>query len=147
MKKFIYRKQITTAAFVLLLTGVVAVTSCECSVSTANIQDVKICTSLSGNLCNQDSPTLGDTSPTIYVSCLLKNSVSATKVKFTWMYYGETKIKIDDVTLDTGELTGTVELNSYLSRPTNGWPKGVYEVEILILTDNAKPVVKQFTIN
>lgn len=147
MKKLISREQITASIFTLLLIGVLTVTSCECSVSTANIQDVKICTSLNGNLCNQDSPTIGDTSPTIFVSCLLKNSVSATKVKFTWIYYGDTKIKIDDVTLDTGELTGTVELNSYLSRPTNGWPKGVYEVEITVLTDNAKPVVKQFTIN
>ncbi|PKO98080.1 MAG: hypothetical protein CVU13_11655 [Bacteroidetes bacterium HGW-Bacteroidetes-8] len=147
MKKLISKKKIIIAALILILSGAFAMTGCECSVSTANVQDVKICTSLSGNLCNQDSPTLGDTSPTIYVSCLLKNSVSATKVKFTWMYYGDTKIKIDDVTLDTGELSGTVELNSYLSRPTNGWPKGVYEVEIQILTDNAKPVLKQFTIN
>ncbi|MDZ4058846.1 MAG: hypothetical protein U1D64_02265, partial [Bacteroidales bacterium] len=73
--------------------------------------------------------------------------VSSTKLKFTCLYYGDTKIKIDDVTLDTGELSGTVELNSYLSQPTNGWPKGVYEVEVLVLTDNAKPVIKQFTIN
>ncbi|MDP3451316.1 MAG: hypothetical protein Q8R90_00050 [Bacteroidales bacterium] len=147
MKKLFSKKIVYNALFVLLLSGVVAVTGCECSVSTANIQDVKICTSLSGNLCNQDNTTLGDTSPAIYVSCLLKNAVSSTKVKFTWLYYGDTKIKIDDVTLDTGELSGTVELNSYLSQPTNGWPKGVYEVEITVLTDNAKPVVKQFTIN
>jgi hypothetical protein len=147
MKKLFSKKIVYNALFVLLLSGVVAVTGCECSVSTANIQDVKICTSLSGNLCNQDNTTLGDTSPAIYVSCLLKNAVSSTKVKFTWLYYGDTKIKIDDVTLDTGELSGTVELNSYLSQPTNGWPKGVYEVEVLVLTDNAKPVIKQFTIN
>lgn len=125
----------------LLLSG------CECSVSTANVKDVKICTSLEGNVCNQDNPVIDNSAATIYASCLLKNSVSGTKVKFTWLYYGDTKIKIDDVILDTGELSGNLELNSNLSRPDNGWPKGVYEVEIQVMTDNAKPVIKQFTVN
>lgn len=135
-------KRLTIFLITILITY-----SCQCNFSTANIQDVKICTSLEGNVCNQDNPVIDNSAETIYASCLLKNSVSGTKVKFTWIYYGDTKIKIDDVILDTGELSGNLELNSNLSRPDNGWPKGVYEVEIQVQTDNAKPVNKQFTVN
>ncbi len=142
-----YFTQLKTMAILTLTLVVLSVAGCECSVSTANVKDVKICTSLEGNVCNQDNPVIENTAATIYASCLLRNSVSGTKVKFTWIYYGETKIKIDDVILDTGELSGTLELNSNLSRPDNGWPKGVYEVEVQVMTDNAKPVIKQFTVN
>ena len=97
-------------------------------------------------VCPQDFPELPASTPKIFVSCRLKYSVSNTKVKFSWMYYGETKIKIDTVVYDTGDRIGNLDLYSSLSKPANDWPKGVYEVIIQIQTDNAKPLVKQFNI-
>lgn len=120
--------------------------SCQCNVSTAKVSEVKVCTSLTGNLCNQDFPVISSSANEIYASCLLKYAVADTKVKFSWVYYGDTKFEIDHVVLDTGDKAGTLELHSSLSRPRKGWPKGVYEVVIQVQTDNAKPVVKQFTI-
>ncbi|MDD4192164.1 MAG: hypothetical protein PHI28_12590 [Mangrovibacterium sp.] len=120
--------------------------SCQCNVSTAKVSDVKICTVLTGNLCDQDYPVISSSAGEIFASCVLKHGVADTKVKFSWMYYGDTKIEIDHVVLDTGDKMGNLELHSSLSRPNNGWPKGVYEVVIQVQTDNAKPVSKQFTI-
>lgn len=120
--------------------------SCQCNMSTAKVSDAKVCTSLTGNLCDQDFTVIPSSANEIYVSCQMKYAVADTKVKFSWMYYGDTKIEIDNVVLDTGSNIGTLELHSNLSRPNNGWPKGVYEVVIQVQTDNAKPVVKQFSI-
>jgi len=131
----------------IVLCGTLVSGGCQCSVSTAKVTDVKICISLNGNLCDQDNPSLSITAPTIFASCLLKHSVADTKVKFTWIYYGETKIEIDSVILNTGDTLGNMELHSSLSQPTNGWPRGIYEVIIQVQTDNADPVVKQFNIN
>ena len=120
---------------------------CQCSVSTAKLSDAKVCTSLTGNLCDQDNLVLPASTPMIYVTCMLKYASANTKVKFSWMYYGDTKFEIDNAVLDTGDNIGNLELHSNLSRPDNGWPTGVYEVIIQVQTDNAKPLVKQFNIN
>ena len=121
--------------------------TCQCSISTAKISDAKVCTSLTGNLCDQDFPVISSSVNEIFASCILKYAVAETKVKFSWMYYGDTKFEINHVVLDTGDKTGNLELYSNLSRPNNGWPKGVYEVVIQVQTDNAKPLVKQFEVN
>ena len=119
---------------------------CQCNVSTAQISEAKICTSLTAKLCDQDNPELESSTKTIYVSCRLKYAVEDTNVKFTWLYYGKTKIEIDNVVFNTGKNMGNLELHSSLSQPTNGWPKGAYEVVIQVQTDNAKPLIKQFNI-
>lgn len=121
--------------------------SCQCNVSTAKVSELKVCTSLSGKLCSQDLPVLSSAADEIYASCLLKYAVADTKVQFSWLYYGDTKFEIDHVVLNTGDNAGNLELHSSLSRPVKGWPKGVYEVVVQVQTDNAKPVVKQFTID
>ena len=120
---------------------------CECSFSTARLIDAKVCTSLDGNLCNQDKTNIEATSPAIFASCVLKNAPQNTEVKFTWYYYGDTKFEIDSVVLSSGDNIGSIEMYSSLSIPYNGWPTGVYEVEISIVNDTAEPVVKQFNIN
>jgi hypothetical protein len=125
----------------------IGMTSCNFNISTAKITDVKICDGLIGNLCEQDNSELPSSVSTIFSSCLLKNATPETKVKFTWIYYGDTKFEIDAVMLDTEDKSGDVELNSSLSRPNNGWPNGVYEVVIQVQTDNSEPLVKQFNIN
>ncbi len=120
---------------------------CECSFSTARLTDVKVCTSLEGNLCSQDKTNIEATSPVIYASCVLKNAPQNTDVKFTWFYYGDSKFEIDSVILSSGDNIGNIDMNSSLSIPYNGWPLGVYEVEIQIVNDTSEPIVKQFNIN
>ena len=135
----------TFTGFYLMMTVVLAAFY-GCEVSTARLTDPKVCTSLTGDLCQEDMPEISAQSGELVASCKLKNAPPNTKVKFTWMYYGETKITIDDVTLDSGNEGTSMNLNSTLSRPNNGWPIGVYEVQMQILIENKKPLVKQFTI-
>lgn len=146
MKKTVIISVVLIAAIFFLLGGSTGEGGCQCNVSTAQVSDAKICNSLTGNVCAQDFPTISSSENEIYASCLLKYATANTKVKFSWMYYGDTKFEIDNVILDTGENSGNLELHSSLSRPTKGWPQGVYEVVIQIQTDNAKPIVKQFSI-
>lgn len=118
----------------------------SCSISTAKLVDPKVCTSLDGDLCQQDNPVISSNASQLFASCEIKNAPMETEVKFTWLYYGETKIKIDEITFNTEDKGTNLNLHSSLSRPYNGWPKGVYEIEMLILVEGKKPVIKQFTI-
>lgn len=136
--------KITTLYLLLFTMIILGLNSCE--VSTARLTDPKVCTSLIEDLCESDMPEISPQASELVASCKLKNAPADTKVKFTWMYYGETKITIDNVTFDSGNEGINLNLNSTLSRPTNGWPKGVYEVEMKILIENKKPLIKQFTI-
>ncbi len=146
MKMLFYSKiQRFATAFILMIS--IGLAGCNFNVSTAKVVDAKICADLTGNLCEQDNPELPSSVSTIFSSCLLKNATPETKVKFTWIYYGDTKFEIDNVVLDTEDKSGDIELNSSLSRPNNGWPNGVYEVIIQVQTDNSEPLVKQFNIN
>ncbi len=138
MKKILYII-IFTSVFILI-------NSCECSFTSSKIADVKICTSLNGNLCNQDINIIDPSANTIYASCILKYAPENTNVKFTWYYYGDTKIEIDNVVLNSGTNIGNIDLFSSLSRPNRGWPKGVYEITIEIIGDNSTPIIKQFNI-
>ncbi len=143
MKKLRFNPYVCILAAVL---SIYLLSGCECSISTARVSDARICESLNGNLCEKDNPVVSTSAEAIYASCNLKGAPAGTKVKFSWYYYGDTKFEIDNVILDTGDYSGKLELNSYLSRPDMGWPKGVYEVVIQIQTDNAKPLIKQFTV-
>ncbi len=131
--------------FFVALAGVFFVLE-RCSFSTANLVEPKVCTSLSEDLCSQDNPIISADANQLFASCKIKNAPPETKVKYTWLYYGETKIKIDEITFDTEDKGTNLNLHSSLSRPYNGWPKGVYEVEMQILEGDKKPIVKQFTI-
>lgn len=138
MKKFI----LSFAAITMMF----AINGCECSVSTATITDAKVCTTLEGNLCNQDNTTLPSSAQVIYASCVLKNAPENTIVKFTWSYLGEKTIEIDSVELSTGDKIGNVDMNSSLSVPNNGWPTGLYQITMELVGVSGKPVVKQFNI-
>lgn len=140
------KRTIVILAIIAVIIYVAAKGGCEFNVSTAKVSDVKVCTTLSGDLCNADIPVLSTSTNDVFVSCELKNSMEETKVKFTWLYYGDTKMEIDNVVINTGDRIGNLNMHSSLSRPTNGWPIGVYEVVVQVQTDNADPVVKQFSI-
>ncbi len=137
-------KKITTSFFTVII--LILLSSCDFSVSTAHIDDVKMCTRISNNQCPADNPTFSRNTPEIYVSCHLKNAPENTKVRFDWNYYGQKKFTIRSVTLDSGDKTGTLNLQSSLSRPTNGWPVGEYEVAISIVGVDKSPVIKKFSV-
>jgi len=136
------KKQIIT----LLAAAALFMTGCEFNYSSANIDNVKMCTSISDNQCNSDNPNFTPVTPEIYVSCQLKNAPENTNVEFAWFYLGQQKIKIDAVTFNSGDLIGTVNMQSSLSRPNNGWPVGEYEVVISIPGTEKDPVVKKFSV-
>ncbi|MEO8514572.1 MAG: hypothetical protein ABI543_13505 [Ignavibacteria bacterium] len=109
-----------------------------CNVSTANLSDVKLCTSLSSGVCSGDNTTFHATDAVIYCSANLKNAPSGTKVTFEWKHGSESMGKAD---VETS--SGTVSSNF----TTNGAVEpGKYSVTVKINTDNATPVTKEFTI-
>ncbi len=137
-------KKITRLISVFFL--LLFLSACEFNVSTARITDVKMCTRISNNQCASDNPTFTRSTPEIYISCHLKNAPENTKVRFDWNYYGQKKFTIRSVELNSGNRTGTLNLQSSLSRPNNGWPVGEYEVVITLVGLDKDPVVKKFTV-
>ncbi len=137
-------KRITTSFFTAII--LMLLSSCDFSVSTAHVDDVKMCTQISNNQCPADNPTFSRNTPEIFVSCRLKNAPENTKVKFNWIYYGQKKFIIRSVVLNSGNKTGTLNLQSSLSRPNNGWPVGEYEMAINIVGVDKAPVIKKFSV-
>jgi len=117
-----------------------------CNVTTANIDDVRMCTSISDNQCSSDNPVFGVSTPEIYISCHLNNAPENTEVEFAWFYYGQDKVAIDAIKLNSGSNTGTLSFQSSLPRPDNGWPIGDYEVVISIVGFDKAPIVKKFSV-
>ena len=136
MKKFFKYQVIVILAIIVL--------SFFFDLNSAHIENVKMCTELSGDQCTSDVPIFEVNSPQIVVSAELKNPPSDTQVEFTWNYVSNGTTKIDAVILNSGDNIGTLELHSSLSRPNNGWPQGDYEVVIKILDTEKEPIVKSF---
>ncbi len=132
--------------FILIATIGLAYTLSSCNFSSAKIKDAKMCTSLSANLCNDDNPVFESTTAEIFVSCQLKNAPENTDIEFAWFYYGQQKISIEALSLNSGSNTGTLNLQSSINRPNNGWPLGDYEVVISILDTDKDPIIKKFSV-
>lgn len=120
------------------------VASCEFEVSTARINDIKVCTNLAGELCDQDLPVFHPNDPQIIVSCKLSNAPSDTEITFVWKYIEGDELVIDQVILNSSDYGTDVDMHSRLSKPNNGWPMGKYQVEILL--GNDAPLVKTFKV-
>lgn len=140
MGKYLYSLFITIIISFLL-------SSCEVSVSTANIDNVKVCNSLNGKLCESNASVFNTTDPVIYSSCNLNNAPENTSVKFTWRYtHNEKPILIDEIVLNSSDKGINLDLNCSLSKPYNDWPAGSYEVEVSILESAQAPIIKFFEI-
>ncbi|RJQ44529.1 MAG: hypothetical protein C4534_06340 [Gaiellales bacterium] len=127
------------AVFALALTA-------GCEVSTANLQDVKVCDDPNDeNQCESDKSTFDADTEEIFVSGSLENAPDDTKLDITWNYLGEEgdeKEEIDTVSLTGGSAT----FHSNLAAPSGGWLAGEYEIVLDLGTDNSEPVIKNFTI-
>ena len=135
-------KKISASLFISFLLMLIA----SCSFTTANIDDVKMCTSIVNNQCDADNPIFSTATPEIFISCSLKNAPENTDVEFAWYYYDVQKVKIDAVVLNSGLNTGTLSFQSSLPKPDNDWPIGDYEVIMTILGYDKEPIVKKFSV-
>jgi len=137
----------------LLLTAVAAILFYSCNVSTnvstANLSGVKMCDALTNDECKADNPVFSPATAKINVSVSLNNAPEDTKVTFSWHYMDSARTKIGEVVTDVSNVQTTGSsyvLHSTVEAPEGGWPTGDYEVEMKINTDNAKPLVKKFSV-
>src|SRR5438874_349056 len=106
----------------------VSLTSIFPSCSTANLSDVKLCTSMSGGLCDKDMSTFPGNTDVIYVTANLNNAPSDTKVTFSW--------KKGDTDMGTANVsTGSGTVNSSF-KPSGMLEAGKYSVTLKIDADN-----------
>lgn len=130
----------------MVLASLTLWTRCKFNVNTAHIDAVKMCDRLNDNRCTADNPTFSSNTPYVFISCQLKNAPKNTDVLFEWFYYGQKKMRITSNKVSSGDKIGTLNLQSDLSMPNNGWPVGEYEVVVTILGTDKEPVVKKFTV-
>jgi hypothetical protein len=131
------------ALIVMALAGGLFVQAC--AVSSASISDVKTCEELDGDSCGMDQPVISADTPVIYLSGMLNDAPSDTKLVITWRYLTDEQ-DIDAVTLTTEE-SGSGPFSSSLQMPANGWPSGDYEVVLDLGTDTSESVHKEFSIS
>lgn len=124
--------------------AVLALSAFSCSVSTASLSDVKTGSALQDKQVVKEVAEFSPGTPTIYVSTKLNNAPDDTKLTFTWRYLEQGGQDIDSVAVVAKN--GENIMNSSLSKPTNGWPAGRYEVVLKLDTQNSKPVHKKFSV-
>ncbi len=133
--------------FIGIITMFILLNSCEFSVTTANVENVKMCKTLDGELCDNSLSVFTPEDNYIYISCNLNNAPDNTVVTFLWKYMDqEEPIIIDEVSLSSSDMGTNLNLSSNLSRPYNGWPTGKYEVEIIIEESQRKPLIQKFEV-
>ena len=100
------------------------------SLTTANINN----TVVSGGVDATGKPlnatnTFATNSPVVYVTVTVKNAPESTKVRALWIYT-DSDIEITSYEILTEDSTQTI--NFSLTKPTNGFPQGKYEVQFFI---------------
>lgn len=136
MKK---RTNVLMSVVVVVLLGIVFIMVPSCSVSTANLSDVKLCTEKnSSGVCDSDMSSFSADATVIYCSASLNNAPSGTKVTFEWKQ-GDQSLGKADVETSSGTVSSNFTTNDAVE-------PGTYSVTVKINTDNAKPVTKEFTI-
>ena len=124
--------------FALSVLGVICFSSIFPSCSTANLSDVKLCSSLNSGECNSDVSSVHSDTPAIYCSANVKNAPSKTKVTFEWKHGSESLGKAEV------ETDGGIVNSSY--KPNSSLDPGKYSVTVKIASDNSTPVTKDFTV-
>jgi len=119
-----------------------------CSISTANLKDVKMCTEMTEGRCPSDTTVFSSTTPEIFLSTTLKNAPSGTKVSFQWNYLSNGQPDpLDTVSMEAPSEDTTSYLYSSYPIPSSGsWPAGKYEVVLSLNSDNSESIHKEFEI-
>jgi hypothetical protein len=134
--------------FVPFALSTFAATACSFNISTAALENVKMCGEVADNQpCASDITKFEKTAPKLFVTADLKFAPEGSKVKIDWKYLGGEAGKatdIDSVTLETK--SNTTLVTSSLTATNAGWPSGNYEVVLSLNTDNSQPIRKQFSI-
>lgn len=131
---------------VVLVLAMAACCKLSCGVTTAKIEDPRTCAQLDGHgECAADTATFDANEAKLHVVAKLRNALDGTEVLITWRYLEGQGVEIASVPLTVNG--GRDLLESSLSRPTNGWPRGSYEVVLAVQNaDNRAPVRKAFSI-
>lgn len=137
MEKIFRGSRLLVAVVVLCVIGLSGMLS-SCNVSTANLTQVKVCSSLNGSECSNDVSTFSADVPAIYCSASLNNAPSDTKVTFEWKHEGESMGKAE-VSAGSGFVNSTFT-------PTTMLVPGKYSVSVKLATDNSTPITKEFRV-
>ena len=136
--------------FGLFVLSTLAATACSFKVSTATLENIKMCEKLENKnqTCASDTAQFDTTTPQIFATADLKYAPEGTKVKIDWKYLGGDTVKATDIaSVDLVTKSDTNIVFSNLNAPPNGFPEGNYEVVISLGTDNSKPISKQFSVS
>lgn len=127
------------SVFVFAFLGVVIGMLPACNVSTANLSDVKLCTSKgSDGDCADDNSKFPADVQVIYCSASVNNAPANTKVTFEWKQ-GSQSLGKANVETSSGIISSNFT-------PNTAMEPGTYSCTVKIETDNAKPVTKEFTV-
>ena len=130
----------------LIITGLFLA---SCTISTADISEVKMCQTLGEQemMCASDQTEFQTNAPELYITTKLDNAPSDTKVTFTWRYMsGAAPEVMDSVTVSSPDFMPSYPNSSFPIPPAGIWPEGKYEVEVSMDVDNFKPIHKEFSI-
>ncbi len=140
-------------AYVLFTLMLVLFSSCrQNTVYSALIKQVKVCGQLEEGICTDDVNLFSAGTHTFYVSCILETAGQDAEVSFKWFFYGTNGQKelLETVVLKPRELSNhqssTYVLVADLNRSSGYWPKGKYEVEVILDGTFPFSVIKTFKI-
>ena len=133
----------------LFVLSTLAATACSFKVSTATLENIKVCVEKpESQTCASDTAQFNTTTPKIFATADLKYALEGTKVKIDWKYLGGDTVKAFDMgSIDLVTKSDTSSIFSNLNAPPNGLLEGNYEVMISLGTDNSKPISKQFSVS
>ncbi|HUT21830.1 MAG TPA: hypothetical protein VMX18_00295 [Candidatus Bipolaricaulota bacterium] len=140
------KKKIFTVALAMMTMAVLA--GCGAVYSTGEVLEAKMCVAADreGLLCTRDLASFYADTDVIYATAILANVPSGTKATGTWYYFDPEQgvTTIGSYILESEEINS--DLAYSLSKPTNGWPAGNYQVEIAVDGYPDITVYKDFSI-
>lgn len=110
--------------------------------------NVVLCARNAQHECLDSQLTFSANTSDIMVNAGLENVLERTRITVQWTYLdGELgqSVEIDSTVFEKTD-SGIISMYAVLSRPTNGWPQGDYEVMLSSDENNVDPVIIPFSI-
>jgi len=130
----------------IVLSLILFSSGCKYKLNSIIIDNIKICSTITGNQCLSDNPNFSPSTKQVFVSCTIKNAPRNTNIDFSWFYNGQSKTIITSSQLNPDYHTESYVLYNSIQRPLNGWPVGEYEVKISLIGTDKETIVKKFTV-